>query len=165
MRRPLLNRQLIQRTNSRCTGFIYISIRNKLVIAVYWPLSVCHVEILNRQWSTTSRAITISFPSILQINKTLPHLTGPRWSGVEDLRLHVRWQVGVDGKDQQLCYLRSQPPASFLEQLATRFDLLLPDTHTHGGRGRRVNQHTRINNKKFPFAAKSVSEYWWNNVT
>lgn len=43
----------------------------------------------------------------------------------EDLCLHVRWQIGIDGKDDQFCYLWSQPPASILEHLATCFDFFL----------------------------------------
>ena len=71
----------------------------------------------------------LKYTNVLQQrNLTWTHLPGARWSGVEDLCLHVRRQVGVDGKYQQLSYLRSQPPASLLEQLATRFDLLLPNT-------------------------------------
>lgn len=65
-------------------------------------------------------------------NRTWSHLTGPWRGGVEDLGLHIGRQVGVDGEDQQLGDLGSQPPASLLEQLATGFDLLLPDAHVTG---------------------------------
>lgn len=54
--------------------------------------------------------------------------SGRGWG--EDLCLHVRWQIGIDGKDDQFCYLWSQPPASILEHLATCFDFFLKKMYT-----------------------------------
>lgn len=54
--------------------------------------------------------------------------SGRGWG--EDLCLHVRRQIGIDGKDDQFCYLWSQPPASILEHLATCFDFFLKKMHT-----------------------------------
>lgn len=37
-----------------------------------------------------------------------------RRSGIKDLGLHVRWQVGINGQNNELWYLRAQSPTSLL---------------------------------------------------
>jgi len=40
--------------------------------------------------------------------------------------LHVTWQVGVDGANNQLGYFVAQGPCSFCQILLRRFNLILP---------------------------------------
>jgi hypothetical protein len=44
----------------------------------------------------------------------------------EYLGLHVTWQVGVYGADNQLAYFVAQGPRSFCQILLCRFNLVLP---------------------------------------
>ena len=54
------------------------------------------------------------------------NLACARRRGIEDPRLHFRWEGGVNGKDHELWDLRSQSLYAFVEDFARRVDLLLP---------------------------------------
>jgi len=53
-------------------------------------------------------------PLLANIGNGVSYFACSRRSGIEDFGLHVRGQVGIDGKNKELRYLRTQSPTSLL---------------------------------------------------